>query len=110
MFRLRVRWICWGWDRRVCGRGSLPLGQQASVEATKVYGQSFAPSERARRSPRNQNRWDIPACFMMAFAVWREAQFVETVTHSLALHQDWCDPFCLDKEKPCCLSTAITWS
>lgn len=45
---------------------------------------------------------------MIAFAVWREAQFVDTVTQSFDLHQDWCDPFCLDKEKPCCLSTAIT--
>lgn len=56
-----------------------------------------------------QKRYAIPACFMMAFAVKRDAQFVETVTEMVPFVQVWWDPFCLEKEKPCCLSTAITW-
>lgn len=46
---------------------------------------------------------------MMAFAVKRESQFVDTVTEMLPFVQVWCEPFCLEKEKPCSLSTAITW-
>lgn len=56
-----------------------------------------------------QKRYAIPACFMMALAVKRDAQFVETVTEMVPFVQVWWEPFCLEKEKPCCLSTAITW-
>jgi hypothetical protein len=34
----------------------------------------------------------MPACFMIAFAVCRDAQFAETVTEVLPSGQRWCDP------------------
>jgi len=37
----------------------------------------------------------MPACFMIAFAVYRDSQWVDTVTHWRPQHQRWCEPFCL---------------
>lgn len=61
---------------------------QRAVVAGDRIDMGLHPSPGSAARQRIQNRYEIPACFMMAFAVCLEAQFVETVTHSFALHPD----------------------